>query len=171
MTRKVNQAALAIIKEREGLHDGDPSTPELEPILCPAGIWTVGWGHALTHKGRQLAGSKDKALAMQVYRERWPAGMTLEDADALLEADTAKFAADVERLVTVQLNDNQFGALVSWHYNTGALASSTLLKVLNTGDYAGVPAQMLRWVFADGKRLRGLEIRRQKEAALFASAL
>jgi lysozyme len=58
---------------------------------------------------------------------------------------------------------------VSWVYNlgNGNLGASTLLKVLNMGDYAGVPAQMLRWNKAGGKVLEGLTRRRQAEADLF----
>ena len=75
----------------------------------------------------------------------------------------------INRAVKVELNQNQFDAMVSWVYNlgNGNLGASTLLKVLNMGDYAGVPAQMLRWNKAGGKVLEGLTRRRQAEADLF----
>ena len=74
-------------------------------------------------------------------------------------------------MVTCDLNQNQFDALVSWVYNLGPanLQASTLLKVLNAGDYAGVPAQIMRWNKAGGKVLEGLTRRRQAEADLFVN--
>ena len=64
----------------------------------------------------------------------------------------------INNAVTVSLNQNQFDAMVSWVYNLGSgnLNSSTLLKVLNSGDYAGVPEQIMRWNKAGGKVLAGL---------------
>ena len=75
----------------------------------------------------------------------------------------------INELVTVNLSQNQFDALVSWVYNLGPanLQSSTLLKVLNSGDYSGVPAQIERWNKAGGKVLEGLIRRREAESALF----
>jgi lysozyme len=75
----------------------------------------------------------------------------------------------IERLVTVDLNQNQFDALVSWVYNcgVGALQNSTLLKLLNQGKYEAVPTQLMRWVNAGGKRYEGLARRRAAEGALF----
>ena len=74
-------------------------------------------------------------------------------------------------MVNCPLSQNQFDALVSWVYNLGPanLQASTLLKVLNAGDYAGVPAQIKRWNKAGGKVLEGLTRRRQAEADLFAN--
>ena len=76
---------------------------------------------------------------------------------------------DRSTAVTVPLSQNQFDALVSWVYNlgNGNLTSSTMLKVLNSGDYAGVPAQIKRWNKAGGKVLEGLTRRRQAEADMF----
>mgnify|MGYP003678147886 CR=1 FL=1 len=67
------------------------------------------------------------------------------------------------------LLQNQFDALVSWVYNLGPsnLKSSTLLKVLNAGEYKSVPEQIKRWNKAGGKVLEGLTRRRQAEALLF----
>jgi lysozyme len=73
-------------------------------------------------------------------------------------------------MVTTPLSQNQFDALVSWVYNLGGgnLKASTLLKVLNSGDFNGVPAQLMRWNKAGGKVLEGLTRRRQAEADLFS---
>jgi lysozyme len=71
--------------------------------------------------------------------------------------------------VTVPLNQNQFDALVSFTENEGATSfeESTLLRLLNAGDYAGAAAQFDRWVYQKGRVLPGLVDRRQQEAALF----
>ena len=72
-------------------------------------------------------------------------------------------------MVEVPLEQNQFDALISWTFNlgTGALSSSTLLKVLNDENYGGVPEQIKRWNMAGGKVLDGLVRRREAEALLF----
>ena len=170
MPRKTNEAGVALIKSFEGLHDGDKRTPQLEPVLCPAGIWTIGWGHALVSGGRQLL-AKDKDLAMAVYKLRYPAGMTKADADMLLILDLAEREHSVERLVRVPLTDNQFAALVSFVYNLGVnnFQSSTLLRKLNDRDYLGAAEQFLRWVNSNGVPLDGLRRRRAAERKLFLS--
>jgi len=75
----------------------------------------------------------------------------------------------VNTAVSVPLSQNHFDALVSWVYNlgNGNLTSSTMLKVLNAGEYEGVPAQIKRWNKAGGKVLDGLVRRREAEALLF----
>ena len=124
---------------------------ELNAYKCPAGVWTIGYGH--------IKGVSE--------------GMTItqEQAEEMLRDEMAEYEGYVNSLVTVELNQNQFDAMVSWVYNLGGgnLASSTLLKVLNAGDYDGVPAQMMRWNKAGGKVLEGLTRRRQAEADLFVA--
>ncbi|MHC3939910.1 hypothetical protein ACI0FR_01214 [Paenochrobactrum sp. BZR 201-1] len=90
-----------------------------------------------------------------------------QEADRILRADLAKFEKRVSDLVKVPLNDNQYAALVSFDFNTGALHKSTLLKKLNTGDYSAVPAELMKWVNAGGKRVQGLVNRRAAEAGLW----
>ncbi|MFK9512027.1 lysozyme, partial [Escherichia coli] len=79
-------------------------------------------------------------------------------ADAWAVEEYDAFEARVRRIVTVPLTANQLGALVSFAYNlgTGALASSTLLRLLNAGDYKGAAAQFARWNRAGGRVLAGL---------------
>lgn len=130
-----------LIKSFEGL--------ELEAYLCPANVWTIGYGHT---KGVKEG---DK--------------ITKEQAEKLLEEDLAFFRNGVKRLVKVALNKNQFGALVSFAYNLGlgSLESSTLLKMLNAKDYQGAADQFLRWNKSKGKVLTGLVRRREAERAVF----
>ena len=86
-----------------------------------------------------------------------------------MKEDLESFEAAVNRLVEVDLNQSQFDSLVSWTFNLGwgALSSSTLLKVLNEDNFAGVPEQIKRWNRAGGKVLDGLVRRREAEALLF----
>lgn len=120
----------------------DPGSKDGKP-------WTIGWGHT----GPEVV----KGLV-------W----TQAQADAAFEKDLLKFEARVARLVKVPLTQGQYDALVLFDYNTGALHSSTLLKLLNAGDYAGAQAQFKRWNKNDGKVMRGLIRRRAAEAALWA---
>jgi lysozyme len=122
-----------------------------DAYLCPAGVWTIGYGHT--------AGVKEGDSIDQ------------EAAEAFLIEDLETFEQAVTRLVEVPLTQQQFDALVSWTFNLGAgnLAESTLLKKLNNYQYAEVPEQMMRWVRAGGKVLDGLVRRRAAEAALFQS--
>ena len=140
--RRTGKAGLELIKHFEGLR--------LEAYLCPAGVWTIGYGST---RG--------------VYQ-----GMTVteSEAEAMLRRDLLAAERSVLRLVTVRLTDNQFDALVSFVFNLGggALQRSTLRQKLNRGDYDVVPRELMKWVRAGGKILPGLVRRRQAEAELFA---
>ena len=87
----------------------------------------------------------------------------------MLKKDLIKFEEGVEKLVEVDINSNQFSALVSFAFNLGCgnLKKSTLLKKLNDGDTEGASDEFLQWVSAGGKRLPGLERRREAERELF----
>lgn len=144
MTRMVNDAGVALVREFEGCR--------LDAYRCPAGIPTIGYG----------ATGPDIRMGMV-----W----TQEQADARLVEDLARFADGVERLVEVDLSDNQFAAIVSFAYNVGlgALAGSTLLRKLNAGDYEGAADQFPRWNKGGGRVLPGLVRRRAAERDLFLS--
>ena len=140
---QTSKTGIDLIKHFEGC--------ELYAYKCPAGVWTIGYGH-----------TKGVEPGMQI---------TDEDAHNMLVEELVEYESYINKLVTVGLNQNQFDAMVSWVYNLGGgnLSASTLLKVLNAGDYAGVPAQMMRWNKAGGKVLEGLTRRRQAEADLFVA--
>ena len=138
---KISQYGIDLIKHFEGC--------ELQAYQCAAGVWTIGYGHT---KGVQPG-------------DQW----SEDHANHMLEVELEEYENYVSTAVTVPLSQNQFDALVSWVYNlgNGNLTSSTMLKVLNSGDYAGVPAQIKRWNKAGGKVLEGLTRRRQAEADMF----
>ena len=138
---RISQEGVNLIKHFEGCR--------LEAYKCPAGVWTVGYGHT--------KGVKEGDAIEQ------------EAAEAFLIEDLESFEQAVTRLVEVPLTQQQFDALVSWTFNLGAgnLAESTLLRKLNNYQYAEVPEQMMRWVRAGGQVLDGLVKRRAAEAALF----
>jgi lysozyme len=120
---------------------------------------TIGFGH-LVHHG-PINGSESA---------EFKAGITRERALQLLQADAAIAAKCVATNVKVPLNQAQFDALVSFTFNvgTGAFTESTLLKLLNKGEYAAVPGQLERWSRAGGRVLQGLLNRRHSEGTLFA---
>lgn len=166
--REINDAGLTLVKQWEGILDGDQTTVNLDPYLDPVGIWTIGWGHAITDsKGKFLRGWPARALAVALY----PDGITVSQAEAMLRADLLDSSRDVQQLVTVPLTDNQFSALVSFEFNTGALRGSTLRLRLNSGDYSGAAMQFRRWDkgTVDGQLvvLPGLVRRREAERQLF----
>ena len=141
---------IALIKEFEGCH--------LTAYRCPSGVPTIGWGSTIGLDGQPV---------------RLGTTITQQEADRLFERDLNHFAQNVDRLVKVLLTPSQRAALVSCAYNVGigALAQSTLLRLLNAEDYQGAAAQFDRWTRGAGRVLPGLVRRRQAEKALFLSAL
>ncbi|WP_228124829.1 lysozyme [Candidatus Methylospira mobilis] len=166
--RQVCDAAVAIIKKFESLHDGDLSHVGLQPKMDPIGIWTEGWGHAMRDPatGKFLKGAENKAKAYRLH------SISDEDqANAVLDEDLAEFSDHIATLIKVDVSDDQFGALVSFAYNVGygkgGLGDSTLLKLLNAGNYIGAADQFPRWNKSGGKVLNGLVKRRDSERLLF----
>lgn len=141
-TLKTNTRARAMIKKHEGLR--------LKVYDDGVGFMTIGYGHKLS-----------AAENYSVIEEA--------TAEALFEEDLKVAQGHLVRAVKVPLNQNQFGALVSWVFNLGggALRESTMLKKLNAVELHLVPGEMMRWVIAGGRVLPGLIHRRAAEAALF----
>ncbi len=149
----VNRATLSLIQNHEGLR--------LEAYADPGYGWkiaTIGHGHTTQ------AGPPVVSKGMRI---------TAEEAQRILEADLLAVEVSVREAVTVPLNDNQFGALVSLTFNIGggAFRRSTLLRKLNQRDYSGAAAEFKRWNKSNGKVLAGLTHRRADEAALFQAPL
>lgn len=169
----VNKKGVDIIKAFEGIEDGDPTTVNLDPYLDPLNIWTIGWGHAIYHKGKLLRGAKNGPVARALY----PGGITLEEAEKLIVDDSSIAAGAINKLVRVPLNENQFSALVSFVFNIGvsAFSGSTLLRLLNSDNYKGAAEQFLRWNKGtiDGVKIvvNGLTNRRHQERNLFLEVI
>lgn len=145
---RTSDKGIALIKEFEGC--------KLTAYQDSVGVWTIGYGWTQPVDGKPIR-----------------AGMTIkqETAERLLKTGLVSYESDVSRLVKVELTQGQLDALVSFTYNLGArsLSTSTLLRKLNAGDYAGAADEFLRWNKAGGKVLNGLTCRREAERALFLS--
>ena len=100
-------------------------------------------------------------------------GITEAEVENLLRQDVATAERAVLRLIHVPLTDEQFDALVSFTYNlgSGALQRSTLRRVINRHHHADVPRQLRRWVYAGGRKLKGLVRRREAEARCYSGVL
>ena len=127
---------------------------------CGRGHCTIGVGH-LVHRNA----CNDSHPAEQDFLE----GIDRERSRELLRQDLANTLNTIRRHVTVELTQNEFDALVSYVFNTGALAGTQMLENLNRGDYEGAAREM-DIVTSAGRVLRGLERRRQRERDLFLSA-
>lgn len=139
--RFVSHNGVELIKKQEGCM--------LRAYQCPAGVWTIGYGHTKTAwQGKTI---------------------TYEQADELLQDDLQTFVNAINRLVKVDLTQNQFDALVSFAFNVGinAFEYSTLLRLVNKGNFRGAAEQFDRWCKVGKKRIEGLVTRRETEKALF----
>jgi lysozyme len=132
---------IALVKASEGC--------KLTAYRCPAGVWTVGYGHTRGVTPGQT--------------------ITQDDAELLLESDLDDAAEQVASMVTVPLTQGQLDALCDFVFNLGAgrLRDSTLLRLLNQGRHAEAAGQFKFWVMAGGHPLPGLVKRRAAERALF----
>ncbi|WP_113632109.1 lysozyme [Pectobacterium peruviense] len=143
----INEAGLNLIKSFEGLR--------LTKYLDTAGRWTIGYGHLI------------------LPNENFDNGITSQEAESLLRQDLKTAENGVQKHVKVDLNGNQFGALTSFTYNLGVenLAESTLLRLLNQGNYSAAADQFPRWDKDGEQVVEGLLRRRKAEEALFLQAV
>lgn len=140
---KASQKAIDLIKEFEGFRS--------KSYLCPAGKWTIGYGHT--------KGVKPNDVVDEKTAEKY----LIEDIE---------WAEDTINKYVLNLNQNQFDALVSFVYNvgSGSFSRSTLLKKIksNPNDLS-IRNEFMLWIYADGKPLNGLKKRRKMEADLYFS--
>lgn len=145
----MTEEGLALIRRFEGFRG--------EAYRCPAGIWTIGYGHT-SNAGPPRVGP----------------GMTMSEAEAarILAQDVERFATGVRAALTREVSPEQFSALVSFAFNVGigAFRSSSVLKAVNAGDFGAVPDRLALWVKAKGKTLPGLVRRRAAEGAMFSAS-
>jgi lysozyme len=145
----ITEDGLALIRTAEGFRD--------TAYRDSTGVWTIGYGHT------SMAGAPEVTDGLTI---------TPEQGEQMLAADVAQVADGLRRILTRQLTDTQFSALVSFAYNVGIgnAAKSSVLKAVNSGDFAAVPRRLQVWVNAGGKTLPGLVKRRAAEAELFMKA-
>ena len=142
---KTSSAGRALIRKFEGFCK--------QAYLCPAGVWTIGYGHTRGVKKGDTC--------------------TVQQADVWLTEDLEDAEAAVAMLVKSPLTQGQFDALASFTFNLGTrrLAESTLLILVNRGSYRAAAAQLGRWVNAGGQKLKGLVDRRAAETEMFLAGV
>ena len=156
----VSAKAIEMIKHHEGVRQN--------PYKCPAKLWTVGVGHVMFPvQGLLKIDQRDTFVpppeAMRKY--------SMEEVNAILRADLARFEKGVATYCPVALTQGQFDALVSFSFNVGlgTLQRSTLRQKVLRGDMEGASQELLKYCMAGGKILKGLQKRRIDERAVFLS--
>lgn len=140
---KASVDAYELIKQFEVLR--------LEAYLCPAGIWTIGYGHT--------SGVSPNSF------------ITIQEADEYLHRDVAAIEMQLNKL-NLSLRQCQWDAIVSFVFNVGIgnfKASTLLAKIRINPDDNSIIDEFLRWVYANGKVMRGLQKRRLTEMKLYFS--
>jgi lysozyme len=159
---KTSDAAVELIKHHEGR--------QTKPYLCPAHLWTIGYGHVLYPEQAKLKFEDRKAYPLNPEHDKvWSDG----GIDAILRSDLQRFENGVLRLCPRAADSQaQFDALVSFSFNVGLgnLQSSTLRMKYNRGDFQGAADEFLKWNKGGGNILPGLTRRRISERTLFLSS-
>ncbi len=156
---KVSAAAIKTIKCHEGV--------KTRPYQCPALIWSVGVGHVIDPSHAAVKYEERKSLPIPAG---WDRSLTMDEVDAILAQDLARFERGVARLCPAALgHQGQFDALVSFAFNVGLgnLQRSSIRMRYNRGDIEGAADAFLMWTKAAGKVLTGLVKRRNDERAMF----
>ncbi|MBO9725573.1 MAG: lysozyme [Novosphingobium sp.] len=133
-------------RRADGLFEAypDPGSRDGKP-------WTIGWGSTGTDIGPGTV---------------W----TQAQCDARFDSEIVRYVREVIAAIgDAATSPGQFDALVSFHYNTGAIAKATLTKLHRQGRFAAAAAEFGKWIYNDGKVLEGLKRRRAEEAALYAA--
>ena len=138
---KISEDGLELIKKFEGC--------ETSAYQDSVGVWTIGFGHTKDVEEGQTC--------------------SIEDAESMLADEMDEYEGYINNMVKVDLQQHEFDSLVAWVYNLGPtnLGESTMLKVLNGGQFDRVPDEMNRWTRAGGEILEGLVRRRQAESLMF----
>ena len=145
---KASNRCIDLIKQFEGFSD--------RPYMCPASIPTIGFGATFYPNGVKV-----KLTDPQITRDK---------ATKMLGLMVDKFALQVDRLIKVEIKQNQFDALVSFAYNVGIgnFRNSTLLRKLNLkANNAVISLELNKWNRANGNIMAGLTRRRNAEAKMF----
>jgi lysozyme len=152
VSRQINQRGIELLHHFEGCR--------LTAYLCPANVWTIGWGNTRYENGQPV---------------RQGERITQQRADELFTNILNRdFVAFANRVITSNVNQNQFSAIVSFAYNVGNgnLQRSTLLRLVNANpNNALIRNEFMRWNRAGGRELAGLTRRRTAEADLYFRAV
>ena len=142
---KISQQGIDLIRRFEGC--------KLKPYLCPAGYWTVGYGHVI--------GNGKTKPEKQLY--------TQEEVNELLRTDLVRFEQGVLRYCPVHLTQFEFDSLVSFSFNLGlgVLQRSTLRRKILRQDKQAAARNILKYNRAGGQVLKGLTRRREAEYRMF----
>jgi len=139
---KISQNGIDLIKKFEGC--------ELKSYKCPAGVWTIGYGHTHdVHEGMEI---------------------TEKEAEKMLIDDLSGEYEYYVNNYSLNINQNRFDALVSFVYNLGPrnFSKSTLLKkIIKNPDDLSIVSEFMKWTKAGGKVLEGLRKRRLAESELY----
>ena len=138
---KTSDKGIDLIKKHEGFR--------AKAYMCPAGKWTIGYGHTLNVKSTDV--------------------ISLDEAEYFLKKDV-EFAENEVNRHNLNINQNQFDALVSFVFNLGVgnFTRSTLLrKIKSNPNDPTIREEFEKWIYADGKVLNGLVRRRKEEADLY----
>jgi len=144
------KAAIDLAKRFEGFHRVPRADPgRAHPYVCPAGYWTIGYGHLCDPKHPPI---------------------TEAEAEGYLAADLMTALNATLRYCPVLANepDGRLAAIVDFTFNLGAgrLQTSTLRRRINQRDWAGAATELRRWIYGGGKVLSGLVARRDAECVL-----
>lgn len=146
--RDISEKGFSLIRESESL--------QLKAYLDTGGVWTIGYGTIKYPNGVRV---KKGDACTQGQAELW------------LKNDCLWVDACLDKHVKVMVNQNQFDALASFIYNIGetAFIKSTMLTLINNSNFSSAAKQFDRWIYDNGKEIKGLVNRRAKEKALFLS--
>jgi lysozyme len=160
---KVSKEGLKLLKHHEGFRR--------KPYLCAAKIWTIGYGHAMYPEQMKIPSTPEGMVRRKAFplRPEDNRAWSVEEIDALLVKDVARFERAVLRFISVPLKQHEFDALISATYNLGPgwLQRSQVRQKINRGDKKGAMENLLKFNKGGGVVLRGLDNRRKDEAAMF----
>jgi lysozyme len=156
---KVSAELINLVKHHEGVR--------MRPYRCPALLWTVGVGHVIDPNHAKVPFAERRDLPIP---EGWDRSLTMDEVDAILAQDLARFERGVARLCPSAVNhQGRFDALVSFAFNVGLgnLQRSGLRMKHNRGEFDAAGNEFMKWSKAGGKVLKGLVNRRRDEQRLY----
>jgi lysozyme len=171
---ELTNAAIQLIKHYESLHDGDLKAIGLQPKMCPAGLWTLGYGRAIVDPttNKFLMKETDKKRAYELYD-----AITQQDAEQFLKEDLEKYKSRVLHFTGGRGNEHEISAMTSLCYNIGiaAFGKSSVLKSFMFDNKENAANAFLLWnkatVNGNKQVLKGLTFRRQSERHLFLTGI